>query len=67
MAVTEVSMEGRFDEQEVQGKHNSIVLGALGVELKSLVIIFFLGQSAKLNKTLAHHPRPTPSKEAPGG
>jgi hypothetical protein len=27
-------MEGRFDEQEAQGKRNSIVLGALDVELK---------------------------------
>jgi hypothetical protein len=32
----------------------------------SLVIIFFLGRSAELNKTLAHCPRPTPSEEAPG-
>ena len=33
-AATEGSMEGRFDEREAQGKHNSIVLGALDVELK---------------------------------
>ena len=32
VAVTERSMEGRCDEQEVQGKCNSIVLGALDVE-----------------------------------
>jgi hypothetical protein len=31
-AETEDSMEGRFDEREAQGKHNSIVLGALDVE-----------------------------------
>jgi hypothetical protein len=68
-------MEGRFDERKAQGKRNSIVLGALDVELKvktqnkslSLVINFFLGRSAELNKTLAHCPRPTPSKVAPGG
>ncbi len=34
VAATEGSMEGRCDEQEVQGKCNSIVLGALDVELK---------------------------------
>ncbi len=34
VAATEGSMEGRFDEQEAQGKRNSIVLGALDVELK---------------------------------
>ena len=33
----------------------------------SLAIPFFLGWSAKLNKTLEHHPRPTPSAEAPEG
>jgi hypothetical protein len=33
-AATEGCMEGRFDEQEAQGKCNSIVLGALDVELK---------------------------------
>ena len=33
-AATEGSMEGRFDEQEAQGKCNSIVLGALDVEFK---------------------------------
>jgi hypothetical protein len=33
----------------------------------SLVINFFLGRSTKSNKTLVHCPRPTPSKEAPGG
>ena len=33
-AVLEVSMEGRCDEREAQGKRNSIVLGALDVELK---------------------------------
>ena len=27
-------MEGRFDEWEAKGKHNSIVLGALGIKLK---------------------------------
>ena len=31
-AATEGSMEGRCDEREVQGKHMSIVLGALDVE-----------------------------------
>ena len=31
-AEMEDSMEGRFDEREAQGKHNSIVLGALDVE-----------------------------------
>jgi hypothetical protein len=35
--------------------------------LLSLVINFFLGRSGELNKTLTHHPRPTPSAEAPGG
>ena len=30
----EGSMEGRFDEREAHGKRNSIVLGALVVELK---------------------------------
>jgi hypothetical protein len=35
--------------------------------LLSLVIIFYLGRSAELNKTLAHRPRPTPFEEAPGG
>ncbi len=34
VATTKGSMEGRFDEREVQGKRNSIVLGALDVELK---------------------------------
>ncbi len=34
VAATEGSMEGRFGEWEVQGKRNSIVLGALDVELK---------------------------------
>ncbi len=34
VATTKGSMEGRFDKQEVQGKRNSIVLGALDVELK---------------------------------
>ena len=34
VAATEGSMEGRFDEREAQGKRNSIVLGALDVELK---------------------------------
>ena len=29
--------------------------------------IFFLGQSAELNKTLQHRHPPTPSAEAPGG
>ncbi len=33
-AAMEVSMEERFDEREAQGKCNSIVLGALDVELK---------------------------------
>ena len=68
-------MEGRFDKREAQGKRNSIVLGALDVELKvktynkslSLIINFFLGRSAELNKTLAHHPHPNPSEEAPEG
>ena len=32
VAATEDSMEGRCDEQEAQGNHNSIVLGALDVE-----------------------------------
>jgi hypothetical protein len=32
VAAMEVSMEGRCDKQEVQGKRNSIVLGALGIE-----------------------------------
>jgi hypothetical protein len=31
-ATTEGSMEGRCDEQEARGKHNSIVLGVLNVE-----------------------------------
>ena len=31
-AAKEVSMEGRFDEREVQGKRNFIVLGVLDVE-----------------------------------
>ena len=31
-ATTEGSMEGRCNEQEAQGKHNSIVLGALEVK-----------------------------------
>ncbi len=30
-------------------------------------INFFLGRIVKLKKTLVNHPRPTPSKEAPGG
>jgi hypothetical protein len=34
VAATEVSMEGRFDKREAQGKRNSIVLGALDIELK---------------------------------
>ena len=33
-AAMEGCMEGRFDKQEAQGKRNSIVLGALDVELK---------------------------------
>ncbi len=33
-AATEDCMEGRFDEPEAQGKRNTIVLGALVVELK---------------------------------
>ncbi len=33
-AVTEGSMEGRFNKREAQGKHNSIVLGALDIKLK---------------------------------
>ena len=33
-AGTEGCMEGRFDKREAQGKRNSIVLGALNVELK---------------------------------
>ncbi len=32
VAATEVSMEGRWNEQEAQGGRNSIVLGALDVE-----------------------------------
>ena len=50
-AATEGSMEGRCDEQEVRGKHNTIVLGGVRVEevktkikLLSLLIIFFLNQ-----------------------
>ena len=31
-ASTEGSMEGRYDEREAQGKHNSVVLGALVVK-----------------------------------
>jgi len=31
-AATEGIMEGRCDEREAQGKHNSVVLGALDVE-----------------------------------
>jgi hypothetical protein len=34
VAATEGSMEGRFDEREAQGKRNSIVFGALDIELK---------------------------------
>jgi hypothetical protein len=34
VAATEVSMEGRCNKREVQGKRNSIVLGALDIELK---------------------------------
>jgi hypothetical protein len=34
VAATGGSMEGRWDEQEAQGKRNSIVLGALDNELK---------------------------------
>ncbi len=34
VAAMEGSMEGRFNEREAQGKRNSIVLGALDVELK---------------------------------
>ena len=34
VAAMEGSMEARFNEREVQGKRNSIVLGALDVELK---------------------------------
>ena len=34
MAATKVSMEGRFDERGAQEKCNSIVVGALDVELK---------------------------------
>ncbi len=34
VAVMEGSMEGRCNEREAQGKRNSIVLGALDVELK---------------------------------
>jgi hypothetical protein len=30
VAGMEVSMEGRFDEREAQGKRNSIVLGGVG-------------------------------------
>jgi len=33
-AATEGSMEGRCDEREARGKRNSIVLGALDVELE---------------------------------
>ncbi len=32
VAATEGSMEGRCDKREVQGKRNSIVLGALDVK-----------------------------------
>ena len=34
VTATEGSMEGRFNKREAQGKRNSIVLGALDVELK---------------------------------
>ncbi len=34
VAATEGSMEGKLNEREAQGKRNSIVLGALDVELK---------------------------------
>ena len=33
-AATEGSMEGKFDKRDAWGKRNSIVLGALDVELK---------------------------------
>jgi hypothetical protein len=33
-AATKGSMEGRFNEREAQGKCDSIVLGALDVDLK---------------------------------
>jgi len=33
-AATEGSMEGRCDEREARGKRNSIVLGALDVEIE---------------------------------
>ena len=52
----------------------SIVLAALGsnniLKLKYIVELnkkFFLSQIFKLDKTLVHRPRPTPSTEAPGG
>jgi hypothetical protein len=38
-AATEGCMEGRFDKREAQGKRNSIVLGALDVELKAKTYI----------------------------
>ncbi len=41
-----------------------------GKQLKKIVEFsnyFFLGWSAKLNKTLEHRPRTTPFEEAPGG
>ena len=44
----------------------------VGRVIKTKIIVvfsnyFFIGQSAELNKTLAHRPRPTPSAVAPGG
>jgi hypothetical protein len=54
---------------EAQCHHFGGVVSWIGDEKKmsSLVINFFLGRSAELNKTLAHCPHPTPSKEAPMG
>ena len=67
-------MKERCDERKAQGKHYAIVLGAFLVDrrlqiknkLLSLLIIIFLSPFILFSKTLRHHPRPTPSAEAPG-
>ena len=44
----------------------------VGRVIKTKIIVefsnnLFIGRTAKINKTLAHRSRPTPSAEAPGG
>ncbi len=66
--------EERCGEREAQGKHYTIVLGALLVDrqlkiqnksLSLLLIIFFLSPVILFSKTPRHRPRPTSSAEAP--